>query len=1383
MTSLMLFSISSPIVQHVYAEDDNTTSSVNKDNQEDNTDSSSSSNYKNLMVPSILSTAYADGLKAAASSASDSSNSDDKAYEKFYANVNNILAYQNDNGQHVFSNVGTLFGQVGMSSGSSTNDIASLSSVTKKELDSRFSVGNDKLGLAYLNFGNAYTNLVSHAEKRGTSSLGSESVVTGLTAASGQVANIGVSILKMFSPAPIIMAFRDSSVITDSKYDDNKLIKLVRETDLLGNIVRFFGDPAPGFPMISTADMIVVSIIMFTIGLSLLSIFMNGRQFGMTVRKIMVKILVVAVALPLSARLFDFGIGLLSDTASKQANSADAKIVSTNLLLGPWANVTKFGLPDGTTLNVRNGEFTLTSTDIYNINMYVAEKAGVISNETGADADKKVARYIKSAVTADKNETTIGWTNLIRSHTNTPWKTDKLLQVADTLGGNEDINKDVKIGDIGYLTEGGLISTPDGTQFSQSGVSSYGFGMTPIAAFNIINTTFDNDKLSVKSNLVNNLTVPTVAVGANTYLYSDSKDDAQTNRTMSPIIKMILNLVMLFAALKALAFIFSAGFGGVLHGGSASAFGSAAGFGELVGAVIALIGGVLGLSFLITIVNGIIDSVWNLLMSAIGIGKDFTIDDVLSPDFVDSIGGIPFIGGPLVEAMASVLNFLLSLLSLFVLPSLIKIPIEAFGSWISGLPGHLSEKAQAMENKFTGDYRAGGSSRGNHMANAAAKAAAKSRAQGKAVKTGLSMLGGAALNHMLSNNSESSVTGDTNNNNEDKHKDGLTPPTASVTEEPEGENAINSAPDAKDSDAITEATEAVDGDVVEENESVESSNLEGNNEENESQESIEDSDNFESINAGDVETSEVQDVSNENPVEADASNSVAGDVSDDKAVTGDAESVIGGANETPVEADASNSVAGDASDDKAVTGGALNEATKTGAAASVIGGTSETPVGADASNSVAGGVPDDESVTGEATEAGAASGEATAAGAAPVIEATSEHSVTDASKTGDSLQSDNSSQSVQASSKHDSVTQDGNQLDTSTTIEGGQEVNSSNSLASSVEALNKADANVDASQVSSDKSVTSQGGADNRSKMESKMTSSMSQSSKAINAGDKTTNNASITSTKSDRSPSNAKRAQASSRASRLVESVKNNSVLQNITGAAKGEVTPKEQAAMGAAHIAAGVIGAQGITQHGVDNLNQRQGKTSNKETSQVSSGQSVASQGGTDNRSKMESKMVSSSLSNTKRAQVSSRASRLVESVKSNSVLQNIAGTAKGEVTPKEHAAMGATHIAAGIIGAQGVTQHGVDNLNRRQGMTSNKETTNVAQNRPTGSTSRKAYDEMLIRKQEKDDKAFRDRRQAVGGHPQRPQRETNTKNKLESTKTRKFFEKVSDTKTSTT
>ncbi len=150
MTSMMLISVAVPVTQLAYA-DDTTASSGTKDSSSDTTDASSASKYKNLMVPSILSTAYADGSKLASSS-SDANGSTPTAYDKFYANVNNILAYQNTNGQHVFSNVGTLFGQVGMSSGSSTNDIASLSSITKKELDSRFSVGNDKLGLAYLNF-------------------------------------------------------------------------------------------------------------------------------------------------------------------------------------------------------------------------------------------------------------------------------------------------------------------------------------------------------------------------------------------------------------------------------------------------------------------------------------------------------------------------------------------------------------------------------------------------------------------------------------------------------------------------------------------------------------------------------------------------------------------------------------------------------------------------------------------------------------------------------------------------------------------------------------------------------------------------------------------------------------------------------------------------------------------------------------------------------------------------------------------------------------------------------------------------------------------------------------------------------------------------------
>ena len=53
-----------------------------------------------------------------------------------------------------------------------------------------------------------------------------------------------------------------------------------------------------------------------------------------------------------------------------------------------------------------------------------------------------------------------------------------------------------------------------------------------------------------------------------------------------------------------------------------------------------------------------------------------------------------------------------------------------------------------------------------------------------------------------------------------------------------------------------------------------------------------------------------------------------------------------------------------------------------------------------------------------------------------------------------------------------------------------------------------------------------------------------------------------------------------------------NNSVMRNIVGTSSGKVTAKEQFAMGAAHTAAAVVGAQAITQHGVDQINRRKGK-----------------------------------------------------------------------------------------------------------------------------------------------------------------------------------------------
>ena len=105
-----------------------------------------------------------------------------------------------------------------------------------------------------------------------------------------------------------------------------------------------------------------------------------------------------------------------------------------------------------------------------------------------------------------------------------------------------------------------------------------------------------------------------------------------------------------------------------------------------------------------------------------------------------------------------------------------------------------------------------------------------------------------------------------------------------------------------------------------------------------------------------------------------------------------------------------------------------------------------------------------------------------------------------------------------------------------------------------------------------------------------------------------------------------------------------------------------------------------------------------------------------------------------------------------------------------------MGAAHVVAGMVGAQGVTQRGVDNLNRRQVKTPNKETTDTSSGQNT-STGMQTRDEMRIRQQEKADNSFRNRKQAGGGRPAR--QETNTKTKSESSTRRSFFETVSDKK----
>ena len=66
-------------------------------------------------------------------------------------------------------------------------------------------------------------------------------------------------------------------------------------------------------------------------------------------------------------------------------------------------------------------------------------------------------------------------------------------------------------------------------------------------------------------------------------------------------------------------------------------------------------------------------------------------------------------------------------------------------------------------------------------------------------------------------------------------------------------------------------------------------------------------------------------------------------------------------------------------------------------------------------------------------------------------------------------------------------------------------------------------------------------------------------------------------------------------------------------------------------------------------------------------------------------------------------------------NSVMQNILGTSTGHVSPREQAAMGATHMAAAMVGMQDVTQRGVDQINRRNGKEARSNASSLSQSAP--------------------------------------------------------------------
>ena len=758
-------------------------SQTDKDVKDDNEDSDKNSDFGDLSIPSRLATAFAQGYDKATSDgqsdalkkgSSTKTTGDSDAIQTVQKNISALL----DAG---FYNVGALYGAVGLKGSSATNNVVQLPQADKPFMRAYLhgTGGNGKMdGFAYYNFGRAWDDMAKKAEAIPPNASGGDEAGQALSNAIGKVAKMGLSLLNNFSPAPIALAFYDARELTNNHFHKpNYIVSAIQRNTVIMEVLQFFGGPAPApLSVMSNSEMIILTILVIDFALSALMLFFNEASFSRYLRKAALKIVVIAAAVPLSMKLYSWALGGLDAVVGQENESIQNKMLEQNLGMALWAD-SRFALPKGVTLVVKDGQFQFDSRQVKAININSARLTGKISASEAGNVTQKVADKIVDAMSeaGDRNnQSSMQWNNVLRRGTNTPYYTDGLNEIADNVGKNSEIKKD-DVAKVGYLSEaGGMTYTSDGSengtyQYHTSSPDAYGFA--PIAAYNFLNTNFTNNGISVISNIKPPV-YPTVAVNANLYGMQTVKSIKENGDIMrvhpDPLVNFILNLVAMYFGLKAMVTILVGAFGGMIRGSGQSVFGSAEGWGRLIGGVIALIGGMMGISLLISIISSLISAAYGIVLQFISIIPGLNGLQKGMNQLQSAVSGWPFIGGMLNAALNTVETFVSDAIALIFGIPLMKVPLTAFGEYASGFPDMLADRAAAMEARILGGYRGAGHGGGGGMGSKLA-AAAHSNASG--IKQGLSMAAGGAISNFLHDNNNSQSQSNTDNKT-DQGKDG-----------------------------------------------------------------------------------------------------------------------------------------------------------------------------------------------------------------------------------------------------------------------------------------------------------------------------------------------------------------------------------------------------------------------------------------------------------------------------------------------------------------------------------------------------------------------------------------------------------------------------------
>lgn len=743
-------------------------------------------NYDGVNLPSLLPTAYQDAQisvekkKTLASTSTDHGAAEDLVHESD-SNLNTNLKTVMNAGN--FGSVGLLFGPT--SGNSKVDAYGSLTS--SMSLDGTgmgtFDENTGRTGKVYQYhaFGLAMTHLKDAASKTPPEAMAADGVVGALENIARAFSRAGISFIQAFNPLPVVAALYDSSVWTDAAYTDssggkpsNLLLRFLGDNPQIKEVIQFFGDPLPlgSVTSMSRAMVFTCILVFLSFGYAAFLMIWNGRRAGITLRKSLLKFVVAMVGLPLISIYGSKGVNWVVDTLDSKQQTVEAKIVSNNLNIYNWYKNAAFGLPNGTSLTVKDGYFQFTPDLVKAINLHASTNKNSASGTTSAGdssaSDKgaeEIANEIKSMAKVQGNLSKITFTPSYGSpdkesavSASAPWDTTSISTFADALGRNKKYEpKDKKLEDNPYVDVNGLTASGSGTTFTYTGNGQY--GISPMAAFNLMATNFSESGFVVKTN-TSDIYSPTIAANV---IHLNPKMDAEAKLEVPAIVRLVVLFTAIGVSAKALFTVLMTAFAGLGKGGAGTAFGSVASFGTMIGGVLALTAGMVGLSFIISAALSLIDTVWNVLGHILLSDSTHRIAQEVSGDVFSGFTRLPIIGAFLTGVTDNVMKMLMAIGACLMLPQFIKMPIVAYGEWVASWPSALAERFRNWERTFTGDYRMPGVGRGflglggggGHSGGGGgavhqltAAEAAKRHSRVGAMKTGAAMMGGAGLAYL-----------------------------------------------------------------------------------------------------------------------------------------------------------------------------------------------------------------------------------------------------------------------------------------------------------------------------------------------------------------------------------------------------------------------------------------------------------------------------------------------------------------------------------------------------------------------------------------------------------------------------------------------------------